>query len=73
MFQKLSLAFVLFVGSVVFSGCTSQEEAEVQQNNEAQSNSVSSPAESIKNIKNNVQGTLDQIKARDQQQQDLAN
>ena len=67
MFQKLSLSIVLLVFSVVFSGCTSHDEAEVQQN------SVSSPAESIKNIKNNVQGTLDQIKARDQQQQDLAN
>lgn len=69
MFQKLSLSIVL----LVFSGCTSHDEAEVQQNSEGQSNSVSSPAESIKNIKNNVQGTLDQIKARDQQQQDLAN
>ena len=73
MIQKLSLSLLVVVFSVVFSGCTSHEEAEVHQNNEAQSNSVSSPAESIKNIKNNVQGTLDQIKARDQQQQDLAN
>jgi len=32
-----------------------------------------SPATSIKNIKSNVQGTLDQIKIRDQGLQDLAN
>jgi len=73
MFQKLSLSIVLLVFSVVFSGCTSHDESEVQKLNEAPSNSASSPADAIKNIKNNVQGTLDQIKARDQQQQDLAN
>ena len=55
------------------SGCTNQEEIEAQNNNETQSKSASSPAESIKNIKNNVQGTLDQIKARDEYQQELAN
>jgi len=69
MIKKLSLLIVL----LVFSGCTSHDESEVQKTNEAQSNSASSPADAIKNIKNNVQGTLDQIKARDQQQQDLAN
>ena len=63
----------LFIVLLAVSGCTNQEEIEVQDNNETQSSSASSPAESIKNIKNNVQGTLDQIKARDEYQQELAN
>ncbi|MAT12237.1 MAG: hypothetical protein CMM02_14680 [Rhodopirellula sp.] len=63
----------LFIVLLAVSGCTNQEEIEAQNNNETQSNSASSPAESIKNIKNNVQGTLDQIKARDEYQQELAN
>ena len=67
--KRLFLLMVLFT----VSGCTHQEEIEVQTKNETQSNSASTPAESIKNIKNNVQGTLDQIKARDQYQQELAN
>ena len=33
----------------------------------------SNPAAAVKNIKKNVQGTLDQIKLRDQNLQDLAN
>ena len=67
--KKLFLLMVLFT----VSGCTNQEEIEVQNKNEIQSNRASTPAESIKNIKNNVQGTLDQIKARDEYQQELAN
>lgn len=67
--KRLFLLIVLLASS----GCTNQEEIEVQDNNETQSSSASSPAESIKNIKNNVQGTLDQIKARDEYQQELAN
>ena len=63
----------LFIVLLAVSGCTNQEEIAAQNNNETQSNSASSPAESIKNIKNNVQGTLDQIKARDEYQQELAN
>ena len=63
----------LFIVLLAVSGCTNQEEIEAQNNNETQSNSASSPAESTKNIKNNVQGTLDQIKARDEYQQELAN
>ena len=63
----------LFIVLLAVSGCTNQEEIEAQNNNETQSNSASSPAESIKNIKNNVQGTLDQIKARDEYQHELAN
>ena len=63
----------LFIVLLAVSGCTNQEEIEAQNNNETQSNSASSPAESIKNFKNNVQGTLDQIKARDEYQQELAN
>ncbi|MCH2369168.1 MAG: hypothetical protein MK324_01365 [Pirellulales bacterium] len=63
----------LFIVLLAVSGCTNQEEIEAQNNNETQSTSASSPAESIKNIKNNVQGTLDQIKARDEYQQELAN
>ena len=50
-----------------------RKEIEMQNKNETQSNRASTPAESIKNIKNNVQGTLDQIKARDEYQQELAN
>ena len=63
----------LFIVLLAVSGCTNQEEIKAQNNNETQSTSASSPAESIKNIKNNVQGTLDQIKARDEYQQELAN
>jgi Tfp pilus assembly protein PilP len=67
--KRLFLLIVL----LTVSGCTNQEEIEVQNKNETQSNSASTPAASIKNIKNNVQGTLDQIKARDEYQQELAN
>ena len=64
--------FVLIL-IVAVMGCTSQDQEESQGTIESEQNSVSSPADAVKNIKNNVQGTLDQIKARDQQQQDLAN
>jgi hypothetical protein len=53
-------------------GCNNQT---VETNAGAESKPAASvdPATSIKNIKANVQGTLDQIKSRDQALQDLAN
>ena len=65
---------LLWLGVLLaISGCTNQEAAEVQPPNETQSNSASSPTSAIRNIKENVQGTLEQIKARDEYQQELAN
>ncbi len=69
MMKKLFLLLVLLTAA----GCTNHDEAEVQPSGESPQNSVSTPAESIKSIKDNVQSTLDQIKARDQYQQELAN
>ena len=64
--------FSLLVILLAAMGCTSQEETVVQSSSEPQQSSASSPADAIKNIKSNVQGTLDQIKARDEYQQELA-
>ncbi|MBA61831.1 MAG: hypothetical protein CMJ76_05630 [Planctomycetaceae bacterium] len=64
--------FLLLFALLGVFGCTSQEAAEVQTGIERQPNSASSPADAVSNIKNNVQGTLDQIKARDEYQQELA-
>lgn len=57
---------------ISITGCGDQP---VESNAAAENQPASSanPATSIKNIKSNVQGTLDQIKIRDQGLQDLAN
>ncbi len=67
--MKKLFGLILMVAAM---GCISQDETQEQKTTEPQQNSVSAPADAIKNIKNNVQGTLDQIKARDEYQQELA-
>ena len=57
---------------ISITGCNDQP-VETNAAAENQPAPSASPATSIKNIKSNVQGTLDQIKLRDQGLQDLAN
>jgi hypothetical protein len=59
------IAIAALTTIISITGCNNQP---VETNAAAES-----PATSIKNIKSNVQGTLDQIKIRDQGLQDLAN
>ncbi|MBT4695036.1 MAG: hypothetical protein HOB73_16995 [Planctomycetaceae bacterium] len=57
---------------ISITGCTDQS-VETNAAAEAEPDASLAPATSINNIKANVQGTLDQIKIRDQGLQDLAN
>ena len=66
------IAIATLTAIISITGCTHQT---VETNAGAGSKPAASvdPATSIKNIKANVQGSLDQIKSRDQALQDLAN
>ena len=66
------IAIATLTAIISITGCKDQP---VETNAGAETNPAASgdPATSIKNIKANVQGTLDQIKIRDQGLQDLAN
>ena len=66
------IAIATLTTIISLTGCKNQP---VETNTGAETKPAASvdPAASIKNIKSNVQGTLDQIKMRDQGLQDLAN
>ena len=57
---------------ISITGCNDQP-VETNAGAEAEPAAAVDPATSINNIRENVQGTLDQIKLRDQGLQDLAN
>ena len=68
--QLIAIAALTTIISI--TGCNDQP-VETNAAAESQPAPAVDPATSIKNIKSNVQGTLDQIKIRDQGLQDLAN
>ncbi|MBT3889703.1 MAG: hypothetical protein HN617_07595 [Planctomycetaceae bacterium] len=66
------IAIATLTTIVSITGCNNQA-VETNVPTETKPAASVDPAASIKNIKSNVQGTLDQIKSRDQGLQDLAN
>ena len=66
------IAIAALTTIISITGCD-DEPVETNAAVESQPAPSGNPATSIKNIKSNVQGTLDQIKLRDQGLQDLAN
>ncbi|MCS5629360.1 MAG: hypothetical protein NZ744_00930 [Pirellulaceae bacterium] len=67
------IAIAALTTIISITGCNQGSPLEPNAAAEAEPAASASPATSIKNIKSNVQGTLDQIKIRDQGLQDLAN
>lgn len=66
------IAIATLTTTISITGCSDQP-VETNTNTETKPAASAGPATSINNIKGNVQGTLDQIKIRDQGLQDLAN
>ena len=66
------IAIAALTTIISITGCNDQP-VETNAGAEAKPAASVDPAPSINNIRDNVQGTLDQIKIRDQGLQDLAN
>ena len=66
------IAIATLTTIISITGCKDQP-VETNAGAENKPAAVANPAASIKSIKANLQGTLDQIKTRDQGLQDLAN
>jgi len=66
------IAIAMLATIISITGCKDQP-VETNTGAENKPAALAGPAASIKSIKANLQGTLDQIKTRDQGLQDLAN
>ena len=67
------IAIAALTTIISITGCNQGSPLEPNAAAEAEPAASADPATSINNIRENVQGTLDQIKLRDQGLQDLAN